>query len=126
MFEVSVEETFAAAHALRGYRGKCENVHGHNYKVQVTLEGERLDSLGLLMDFVEVKRLMHAVMERLDHKFLNDIPPFDVENPTAENMAKYIYDEIAKGLNTRKPEEPVRVAQVRIWETDTSTATYRP
>lgn len=126
MFEVSVEETFAAAHALRGYRGKCENVHGHNYKVQVTLEGERVDSLGLLMDFVEVKRLMHAVMERLDHKFLNDIPPFDVENPTAENMAKYIYDEIARGLNTRKPEVPVRIAQVRIWETETSTATYRP
>lgn len=126
MFEVSVEETFAAGHALRGYHGKCENVHGHNYKIQVTIEGERLDSIGLLVDFVEIKRLMHAVSDRLDHQFLNDVPPFDVQNPSAENMAKYFYDEIAKGLDARKAEPPVRVAQVKIWETDTSTATYRP
>ena len=126
MFEVSVEETFAAGHALRGYRGKCENVHGHNYKVQVTIEGERLDSIGLLVDFVEIKRLMHAVVDRLDHQFLNDLPPFDAENPSAENMAKYFYDEISSGLDGGKLEIPVRVAQVKICETDTSNAVYRP
>jgi 6-pyruvoyltetrahydropterin/6-carboxytetrahydropterin synthase len=126
MFEISVEETFAAGHALREYRGKCENVHGHNYKVQVTIEGERLDSTGLLMDFVEIKGLLHAVVDRLDHQFLNDLSPFDVQNPSAENMAKYFYDEISSGLEATKVEAPVRVAQVKIWETDTSTSTYRP
>lgn len=126
MFEVSVEETFAAGHALRGYRGKCENVHGHNYRVQVTIEGERLDSAGLLVDFVEIKRVMHAVVDRLDHKFLNDLPPFDVQNPSAENMAKYFYDEISGRIGERNFEVPVRVGQVKIWETDISTATYRP
>jgi 6-pyruvoyltetrahydropterin/6-carboxytetrahydropterin synthase len=126
MFEISVEETFAAGHALRGYRGKCENVHGHNYKVRVTLEGERLDSIGLLVDFVLIKGLMHATVDRLDHQFLNDLPPFDVQNPSAENMAKYFYDEISTGLHEASLEVPVRVAQVKIWETDTSIAAYRP
>jgi 6-pyruvoyltetrahydropterin/6-carboxytetrahydropterin synthase len=122
MFEISVEETFAAGHALRGYQGKCEKVHGHNYKVLVTVEGERLDSAGLLVDFVEVKRLLRSVIDRLDHEFLNDVPPFDVLNPSAENMAKYFYDEISQAL----PPSPARISSVKIWETDTSTATYRP
>ena len=121
MFEISVEDTFAAGHALRGYRGKCEKVHGHNYKVQVSVEGGQLDSAGLLMDFVELKRLLHGVMERLDHEFLNEVAPFDTVNPTAENMAQYFHDEIARGL----PPD-VRLTFVKIWETDTSTATYRP
>jgi 6-pyruvoyltetrahydropterin/6-carboxytetrahydropterin synthase len=125
MFEVVVETTFAAGHALRGYRGKCENVHGHNYKVQVTIEGERLDSAGLLVDFVEVKRIVKAAIEPLDHRFLNDVPPFDTLNPSAENMAKYFYERLAEGLGTARLEAPVRVAEVRIWETDTSSAVYR-
>ena len=123
MFEVCVEETFAAGHALRGYRGKCENVHGHNYRVQVTIEGPQLDAAGLLVDFVEVKRLIHRVVERLDHRFINDLPPFDVLNPSAENLAKYFYDEISRGLGG---DVPLRVGQIRIWETDTTHATYRP
>jgi 6-pyruvoyltetrahydropterin/6-carboxytetrahydropterin synthase len=122
MFEISVEETFAAGHALRSYRGKCEKVHGHNYRVLVTVEGERLDSTGLLLDFVELKRLLRAVIDRLDHEFLNDVPPFDALNPSAENMAKYFYDEISQAL----PPSPVRISSVKIWETDTSTSTYRP
>ena len=120
MFEVSVEETFAAGHALRGYRGKCENVHGHNYRVQLTLEGPQLDAIGLLVDFVEVKRLIHGVVDRLDHRFINDLAPFDVLNPSAENLAKYFYDEISAQL-TRS----VRLGQVKIWETDITSATYR-
>ncbi len=122
MFEVSVEETFAAGHALRNYRGKCENVHGHNYRVQVTFSGPELDSIGLLVDFVEVKKLMGTVVDRLDHQFLNDLPPFDVLNPSAENIAKYFYDEIGSGLGQGTA---VKLGQVRIWETDTSCATYR-
>jgi 6-pyruvoyltetrahydropterin/6-carboxytetrahydropterin synthase len=122
MFEVTIEETFAAGHALRGYRGKCENVHGHNYRCQVTLEGEQLDEIGLLVDFVELKKVVHAVLDRMDHQWLNDFPPFDQLNPSAENMARYIYDEVNAGL---RPGSGTRLAQVRLWETDTASATYR-
>ena len=106
MFEVTIEETFAAGHALRNYRGKCENVHGHNYRCQVTLEGRELDSIGLLVDFVELKRVVHAVLDRMDHQWLNEFSPFDVLNPSAENIARYIYDEVCQGLRTN---EGVRV-----------------
>jgi 6-pyruvoyltetrahydropterin/6-carboxytetrahydropterin synthase len=125
MFEVSAEETFAAGHALRNYHGKCENVHGHNYRVRVTLAGAGLDHAGLLVDFVEIKRIMRAIIERLDHQFLNDVPPFDRLNPSAENMARYFYEQMAEQLDGAR-ENPVCVAEVKIWETDTSTATYRP
>ena len=122
MFEITIEETFAAGHALRNYRGKCENVHGHNYRCQVMVEGEQLDDIGLLVDFVELKRVVHSVLDRLDHTWLNEFPPFDVLNPSAENMAKYIYDEVTSGLGERKG---VRIGSVRLWETDTASATYR-
>ncbi|MGA2434858.1 MAG: 6-carboxytetrahydropterin synthase QueD [Bryobacteraceae bacterium] len=125
MFEVSVEETFAAGHALRNYRGKCENVHGHNYRVRVSIAGEALDHAGLLVDFVEVKRILRDIIERLDHQFLNDIEPFDKLNPSAENMARYFYEEMANGLNGGSRPNPVRVSEIKIWETDTATATYR-
>ena len=123
MFEVTIEETFAAGHALRNYRGKCENVHGHNYRAQVTLRGAELDAIGLLVDFVELKRVVHAVLDRMDHQWLNDFPPFDTLNPSAENMARYIYDEVSAALKTK---EGVRVACVRLWETDTASAAYFP
>ena len=98
MFEVSVEQTFAAGHALRNYKGKCENVHGHNFKVQVRIEGERLDDTGLLVDFIDVKDVMRRVIERLDHQFLNEVPPFDIKNPSAENIAEYFHTELTRGL----------------------------
>jgi len=123
MFEITIEETFAAGHALRNYRGKCENVHGHNYRCQVTVAGEKLDEIGLLVDFVELKRVVHAVLDRMDHQWLNDFPPFDVLNPSAENMAKFIFDEVNGGLPTK---DGVRLASVRLWETDTASAIYRP
>ncbi len=122
MFEITIEETFAAGHALRNYRGKCENVHGHNYRCQVSVEGESLDKIGLLVDFVELKRVVHSVLDRMDHQWLNDFPPFDVLNPSAENMAKYIYDEVTAGI---KSQPGVRLGWVRLWETDTASATYR-
>ncbi len=81
MFEVSVEETFSAGHALRGYRGKCENVHGHNYRVRVTLAGPELDNIGLLVDFTELKRAVREIMGRLDHQFINDLEPFKTVIP---------------------------------------------
>ena len=122
MFEVTIEETFAAGHALRNYKGKCENVHGHNYRCQVTLTGAELDSTGLLVDFVELKKVVHGVLDRMDHQWLNDFPPFDVLNPSAENMAKFIYDEVRSGMTGKNG---VEVAAVRLWETDTASATYR-
>ena len=122
MFEVTIEETFAAGHALRNYRGKCENVHGHNYRCQVTIEGSDLDHIGLLVDFVELKRVVHSVLDRMDHQWLNEFPPFDVLNPSAENMARYIYQQVAEGLKVR---EGVRIGLVKLWETDTAYATYR-
>jgi len=124
MFEVSVEQTFAAGHALRNYKGACENVHGHNFKIQVTIEGRELDGTGMLVDFLDVKQSMRDVIARLDHKFLNDVPPFDVKNPSAENIAEYFYEELTSGLVSNPV--PVRVREVKVWETDIQSATYRP
>ena len=123
MFQVSVDETFSAGHALRGYQGKCENVHGHNYKVRVTLEGPELDSIGLLYDFIHLKRAIRDVTNGVDHKFLNDQAPFDVINPSAENLAKYFYDESNNRLKSVTGGR-VRVKNVTVYETDTTTATY--
>ena len=124
MFEVSVEQTFAAGHALRDYKGKCENVHGHNFKVQVVIEGERLDGTGMLVDFIDVKDKMREVIARLDHQFLNEVPPFDVKNPSAENIAEYFCVEMTGGLEDTPV--PVRIREVKVWETDIQSATYRP
>jgi 6-pyruvoyltetrahydropterin/6-carboxytetrahydropterin synthase len=123
MFEVSVEQTFAAGHALRNYKGSCEDVHGHNFRVRVTVAGEQLDSTGLLVDFLELKSLIDGVVAYLDHKFINDLPPFDQINPSAENLAKYFYDRVSVGV---KNDVPVRISEVCVWETDTSSAVYRP
>ena len=124
MFQVSVEESFSAGHALRGYKGKCENPHGHNYKVRITVEGERLDSTGLLYDFVPLKQMIHRVIAAIDHKFLNDLSPFDVLNPSAENLAKYLYEEASKQMPAQA--NGTRIATVTVWETDTTAATYWP
>jgi 6-pyruvoyltetrahydropterin/6-carboxytetrahydropterin synthase len=124
MFEVTVDQTFAAAHALRNYKGGCENVHGHNFKVQIVISGERLDDAGLLVDFIDVKNLMGEILARLDHQNLNEIPPFDVKNPSAENIAEYVCTEMTGGLvNTPVP---VRILEVKVWETEIQSATYRP
>ncbi len=133
MFQVSVEESFSAGHALRGYHGKCENVHGHNYKVRIRLQGLSLNSIGLLYDFKEIKESIQAVIRLLDHQFMNEVPPFDEINPSAENIAKYFYDQInpvvaeAKSAHpeTHNPHPaPCHVQEVTVWETDTTTATY--
>lgn len=124
MFEVTVEKSFAAGHALRGYKGKCENVHGHNYKIRVTLVGEHLDNIGLLYDFKDLKADIVRTVDRLDHQFMNDIPPFDKLNPSAENLARYFYEESEKYLAAANPTNGVRIKSVTVWETDVTTATY--
>jgi 6-pyruvoyltetrahydropterin/6-carboxytetrahydropterin synthase len=122
MYEVAVEHTFAAAHALRGYKGACENVHGHNFRVRVTLAGERLNETGFLVDFVRVQTLLHEAAGRLDHRFLNEVAPFDQRNPTAENLAEHFYSEISRGV---ADSGGVRVSDVTVWECDGMSATYR-
>ena len=123
MFEVTVEDTFAAGHYLRNYKGKCENPHGHNYKIRVTLAGKELDKAGLLLDFKELREVMKHTIERLDHQMINEVEPFKVLNPSAENLAKYFYDEATGKLNNVTSGR-VKVKNVTVFETDTTTATY--
>src|SRR5258707_10858215 len=100
MFEVTVDDSFAAGHYLRNYKGKCENPHGHNYKVRVTLAGKELDKAGLLLDFKDLREVMRHVTDRLDHQMINDLEPFKEINPSAENLAKYFFDESNLKLKT--------------------------
>ena len=124
MFRVSVEETFSSGHALRGYKGKCENVHGHNYRVQVSIEGPQLDGIGLLVDFTDIKRALREIIAEVDHRFLNDLEPFKTVNPSAENMAKYFYEQMTARLKGMPA--GARLVEAIIWETDTASAVYRP
>ena len=123
MFEVTVEDTFSAGHYLRNYRGKCENPHGHNYKVFVTLIGEELDEAGLLLDFKLLKQVMRPVVDYLDHQMINDLEPFTTVNPSAENLARYFYQETAKQLREMTAGR-VKVKDCTLYETDTSFARY--
>jgi 6-pyruvoyltetrahydropterin/6-carboxytetrahydropterin synthase len=123
MYEVTVEDSFAAGHYLRDYKGKCENPHGHNYKVRITLRGAQLDKAGLLLDFKELKEIMKHVIDRLDHQMLNDIDPFTSLNPSAENLARYFYEQAGERLKALT-QGRVAIGDVTIWETDTTTARY--
>src|ERR1051326_3190192 len=123
MYEVTVERSFAAGHYLRNYKGKCENPHGHNYKIRVTPQGRELDAAGLLLDFKDLKFVMKKTIERLDHQMMNDIEPFTVLNPSAENIAKYFFDQ-TNGELKDLTHGRVSVKDVTVFETDVTTATY--
>ncbi len=123
MFEVTVEAGFSSGHYLRNYRGKCENPHGHNYKVLVTLVGESLDDTGLLLDFKQLKQVMRPVVDRLDHQMINDLEPFTELNPSAENLARYFYEQTSAQMNEMTGGR-VRVKDCTLYETDTSFARY--
>jgi 6-pyruvoyltetrahydropterin/6-carboxytetrahydropterin synthase len=119
--EVMIQMDFSSAHALRGYQGKCENTHGHNYKVEVYVRGKELNNIGLLIDFKDLKAATRRVVDYLDHKNINDLPPFDKElNPSAEELAGYFLHEVGRQINN----DSVQVYKVRVWETDTCAATY--
>ena len=121
-FEVMIERNFSSAHQLRGYKGKCENLHGHNYKIEIYARGNELDNIGLLVDFGELKEAADEVVAYLDHRNINELPPFDEElNPSAENLARYILERVA----SRVGDERVRIYKVRCFETPTSVATYQ-
>jgi 6-pyruvoyltetrahydropterin/6-carboxytetrahydropterin synthase len=122
MFEVMIERNFSSAHQLRGYRGKCENLHGHNYKIEIYARGRELNHIGLLVDFVELKEAADEVVNFLDHRNINELPPFDEElNPSAENLARFILERVA----ARVGDERARIYKVRCFETPTSVATYQ-
>ncbi|HEX6186680.1 MAG TPA: 6-carboxytetrahydropterin synthase QueD [Pyrinomonadaceae bacterium] len=120
-FEVMIERNFSSAHQLRGYRGKCENLHGHNYKIEIYARGRELNHIGLLVDFVELKQAADDLVTYLDHKNLNELEPFVVEqNPSAENVARFVLEKLAAKIN----DERVQIYKVRCFETPTSVATY--
>lgn len=116
MFELMVEESFAAAHALRGYKGKCENLHGHTFRVQVFLSGDKLNNIGIMMDFHEIKRFLRNILERFDHKDLCEISEFKIDNPSSENIAKAIFNELKRDIK--------ELNKVTVWESATSSASY--
>ena len=123
MYEVTVEAHFSSGHYLREYHGKCENPHGHNYRVLVTLAGQELESNGLLLDFKVLKDILKPVVNYLDHQMINDLEPFTTVNPSAENLAKYFFDETNRQLHSVTGGR-VRVKASTIFETNTSQATY--
>jgi len=115
-----VETSFSAAHQLRGYKGECEKLHGHNWKVQVYVVAENLNEIDIAIDFHELKKLANEVVATLDHGFLNDIFPFTEKNPSSENIAKWIYDSLRKKINSGN----VHLSAVTVWESETASATY--
>jgi len=115
MFEVKITRDFSAAHRVEDYPGNCERLHGHNWRVDVVARSAELDSLGMVIDFRKLKEATDKVLERLDHEYLNEVEPFTALNPTAENLAKYIFDELSKSA-------PVH--RVDVFETESSVASY--
>jgi 6-pyruvoyltetrahydropterin/6-carboxytetrahydropterin synthase len=124
MYEITVEAGFSSGHYLRNYHGKCENPHGHNYKVYVTLAGKTLDDAGMLLDFKLLKQVMRPTVDYLDHRMINDLEPFVAEiNPSAENLARYFYDKTAAQVAEMSGGR-VHVKDCTVYETDTSFARY--
>ncbi|OGC14007.1 6-carboxytetrahydropterin synthase QueD [candidate division WOR-1 bacterium RIFOXYC2_FULL_37_10] len=117
MYELMAEETFDAAHALRGYKGSCENLHGHTWRVQIFLKGEELNNIGLLVDFREIKNKLKAVVDEFDHKNLNDLKDFKVINPSSENIARIIFEKLKTSL--------IQLEKVTVWESATTCASYQ-
>jgi 6-pyruvoyltetrahydropterin/6-carboxytetrahydropterin synthase len=120
MYELKIVTQFAAAHQLRGYKGGCENLHGHNWKIEVYLAGKELGEDGLLIDFRVVKEATKNVLEKLDHKFLNELDAFETLNPSSENIARHILESLSLKLNSKN----VEVTKVTAWESDSACASY--
>jgi 6-pyruvoyltetrahydropterin/6-carboxytetrahydropterin synthase len=120
MFELMIETQFSSAHQLRGYKGKCEALHGHNWRVQVTVASDKLNDIGIVVDFHDLRAVTNEVINSLDHAFLNDVFPFTEINPSSENIAKWIYESIKKKLTDRDCD----LSSVTVWENETASATY--
>ncbi len=120
MYELMIESQFSAAHQLRGYKGKCENLHGHNWRVQVVITADKLNEIGLAIDFHELKKITNEFLSTLDHKVLNEVFPFTEINPSSENIAKWLFDSFKKKLTA----ENINMLSTTVWESETASATY--
>ncbi len=120
MYQISVKSEFSAAHNLREYKGKCENLHGHNWNVEVSVESDSLNKEGMVVDFIELKKAVNELLDNLDHKYINEVEPFDKLNPTSENLSYYIF----KGVSSRLKNSSIIVKKVDVWETESSRASY--
>jgi len=120
MYELKIISQFAAAHQLREYEGKCEQLHGHNWKVEVYVTGNKLEKNGLLIDFKLIKDATEKVLDELDHEFLNELDAFKILNPSSENIARHIFTALSREVNT----EEVKVSKVTTWESDSACASY--
>ncbi len=119
MYALTVRSSFAAAHRLRGYEGNCERLHGHNWQVEATVESSEVDSRGMALDFRAMKGALHDILTRMDHKYLNEIPPFDAQNPSSENIARHIFEEMEGKIPA-----PARLARIAVWESEDARAEY--
>ena len=120
MFEIEIERCFSAAHQLRGYNGDCSNLHGHNYRITVTVRSNELDRIGIALDFRKLKQELDALLEEYDHRNLSELPEFQELNPTSEVLARTIYRRMGERMNGG----PIRVRKVRVGESDSSAVTY--
>lgn len=121
MYKLMIETSFSSAHQLRGYKGKCENIHGHNWKVQVYVASEVLNEIDLVIDFHEMKSMTSEIISKLDHTLLNNVFPFTEKNPSSENIARWIFESLREKL--AKYSE-IKVSAVTVWESATASATY--
>ena len=119
MFTLSVDTTISAAHRLRDYKGSCARIHGHNWKIRLEVQSDIIDEIGIVVDFTTLGQYLQQVTGQFDHQLMNEISPFDELNPTAENLAKYIYDQVKKLLPSH-----IKIKKVSVWETDHYVVTY--
>jgi len=119
MYELSIKSDFAASHCLgHGYEGKCKNLHGHTWQVEIIIQSQTLDGVGMVIDFMEIKKRLKSFLEELDHTHLNDHPFFKKRNPTTENLAKYIFEQFSKTCR------PLKIKKVTVWESLHASVTY--
>ena len=122
MFHLMIKTHFAAAHNLINYQGDCENLHGHNWRVEVTVAARELDKAGLGIDFKLLKQRTNQILDELDHKYLNDLEPFQTVSPSSENICRYLFERLSERLN----DDNVKVEQVNVWESENACASYTP
>ena len=120
MFKLIVKKEFSSAHILHGHPGNCKRMHGHNWLVEAEVQGDNTNEIGMVIDFKDIKNNLKEIISNLDHQFLNDLDPIIKENPTAENISKYIYKELSKNINT----DSIKVSEIKLWETNKSAVTY--
>ncbi len=123
MYTLTVEDTFSSAHQLRGYKGKCENIHGHNWRVALSVRGKELNEIGILVDFHEIKKILKEVLFIIDHKNINEVEPFTEINPSSENLAQFIFHRTKSIIE--KSYDGIETYSVRVWESTTSSCTYQ-